>query len=385
MHSAIRSRARGSLFCTNLGSVGVSFITRTRATVACPHGRAHHQTQRCSHSGWAPPACYMQSYPALPAVPSDVQFSQGTFVNAQGLRLATFSYVATPKPRGIVFLLHGYGVYTQYEFLLPPSPGEPHTQFEESVIDRCVRAGWAVHALDHQGHGRSEGAGGLQASFERFSNLPDEASDYIDTLLADDQWKGLPVFLWSVSMGGATALSMARKKPEAYAGLVLYAPMISLELVRQVEVGLGIRNADLEPLVGILSLLLPHVPVAKPARNTVNPLAQEEFDNDPLIYHGAVRNRVSEEFINVCDGFLRGGLFDVRTPFVTYHSVKDTFTDPYGSKRLFEMASTEDKTYVRVGKGLDIDADVWHALTTEVGRDEILSHSLAWIDARSKR
>ena len=55
-----------------------------------------------------------------------------------------------------------------------------------------------------------------------------EASDYLDqVVLTDGRWKGLPVFLWSVSMGGATALTMARKKPEAYAGLILYAPMIS--------------------------------------------------------------------------------------------------------------------------------------------------------------
>ena len=58
--------------------------------------------------------------------------------------------------------------------------------------------------------------------------------DYIEKiLLADDRWKGLPIFLWSESMGGATALTMARKNPNAFAGLVLYAPMISLEIVRQ--------------------------------------------------------------------------------------------------------------------------------------------------------
>jgi hypothetical protein len=30
------------------------------------------------------------------------------------------------------------------------------------------------------------------------------------------------------------------------------------------------------------------------------------------------------------------------------------------------MAAAGDKTYVRIGTGLDIDADIWHALASEV-------------------
>jgi len=40
--------------------------------------------------------------------------------------------------------------HTQFEWLHAPAPGEPHTKFEGTVVDGCVRAGLAVHALDHQ-------------------------------------------------------------------------------------------------------------------------------------------------------------------------------------------------------------------------------------------
>jgi len=91
----------------------------------------------------------------MPAVPDDVELTQGTFTNAQGLKLATFCYVAkaAPQPRGIVFLLHGYGAHTQFEWLHPPSPGEPHSKYEGTVIEGACSAGLAVHALDHQSHG----------------------------------------------------------------------------------------------------------------------------------------------------------------------------------------------------------------------------------------
>jgi len=161
--------------------------------------------------------------------------------------------------------------------------------------------------------------------------------------------------------GRRTALTMARKNPNAYAGLILYAPMISLEKVRQQELALGIKNAHIEVLAGILSLLLPSVPIAKPARNSVHPKAQDEFDLDPLCYHGGIRNRVAEQFLSVSSELLSGGLQDVRTPFITYHSCRDTFTDPHGSERLLSEASVSeaDKTYIRVGKGLDIDVNIW--------------------------
>lgn len=47
---------------------------------------------------------------AMPSVPDGVEFTQGTFTNAKGLRLATFCYQqGCSTPRAIVFLLHGYG------------------------------------------------------------------------------------------------------------------------------------------------------------------------------------------------------------------------------------------------------------------------------------
>ena len=183
-----------------------------------------------------------------PSVPDDVELTEGTFTNAQGMQLATFSWClkprgllgTAPRPKGIVLLLHGYGSHTFFEWMHAPAPGEPHTKFTGTVIEGCVRDGWAVHAIDHQGHGQSEGA---RAYFERFTHLADEASAYVDMLLSGDRWRGLPVFLWSVSMGGATALTMARRDPDKYAGLVLYAPMISLEQVQNQEVLPGKEQA----------------------------------------------------------------------------------------------------------------------------------------------
>ena len=61
---------------------------------------------------------------------------------------------------------------------------------------------------------------------------------------------------------------------------------------------------------------------------------------------------------------------------------QDTFTDPLGSETLVRLAEVKDKTYVRVGKGLDLEADIWHALTFEPGHELVFARALAWIEAR---
>jgi alpha-beta hydrolase superfamily lysophospholipase len=140
----------------------------------------------------------------------------------------------------------------------------------------------------------------VRCYFDRFENLVEEANSFIlDKVVTDPLLQSLPVFLLGLSMGGATAVRMALAKPGAYRGVVLYAPMLSLRLVKQQPVFLCIRNAHLEPVSGCLSALFPTLPIAKPALNVHNPLSQKEMDDDPLTYSADCRARVAREFIDV--------------------------------------------------------------------------------------
>ena len=56
------------------------------------------------------------------------------------------------------------------------------------------------------------------------------------------------------------------------------------------------------------------------------------------------------------DHFMDGGLAPLKTPFVTFHSPRDTFTDPSGSAFLAaEATKATDKTYLTVGPGCDVN------------------------------
>ena len=338
-----------------------------------------------------------------PAVPSRVYFEPGTFVNEQGLTLYSYrwSLRTLSEPKGIVQLCHGYSSHTTFEWLLPSAPGGPHEKYDGSVIAGLVESGWIVIAIDQQSHGRSEGVAGpgVRCYFGEFEDLVTESLGFnavqreeMAARYPSDTGQPLPAYVWGQSMGGATACRMACR--EKFDGMLLYAPMLSLEKVKEKELGIcGLRNKHLMPLVGCLSSCCPMGLVAKTEKNIIHPESQVEFDSDPYNFNesngskSCARNRTSFEFTSICDDFGRDGsprsLRTVGLPFIVYHSEKDGFTDPEGSAMLYNMSNSADKTYKRIGVGLDLDLNIWHALSVEPGREVILADALAWLESRS--
>ena len=168
----------------------------------------------------------------LPLVPC---MKVGSIENAQGLKLTTYAFdpIADPefgakKLKGVAILLHGYGAHTQYQWFHAKNPGECRTVYEDTTIDNLVKQGYACRTLDHQGGGRSEGLGkggmrqmsrsremrvGTMRGNYLFEHLVDEAEQYVtDVVMNEPELKGLPVFLFGISMGGATAIRLAGEK-----------------------------------------------------------------------------------------------------------------------------------------------------------------------------
>jgi alpha-beta hydrolase superfamily lysophospholipase len=106
------------------------------------------------------------------------------------------------------------------------------------------------------------------------------------------------------------------------------------------------------------------------------------MDDDPLTWTGKVRCRVGVAFKDVTDKFMAGSLEDVTTPFIVFHGVHDTFTDPLGSETLYQKARATDKTHVKVGPGQDLDVEIWHNMTNEPGCELVLERTLAWLAAK---
>src|SRR5436305_8720490 len=138
----------------------------------------------------------------------------------------------------VVLIAHGYG---------------EHVGRYERPADALVAAGAVVYAVDHVGHGKSEGERVLVADFE----------DVVTDLHALDETArrehpGRPVALLGHSMGGLIAARYAQRYGDSLAALVLSSPVIGrwdalallLSLDEIPDVPLDISTLSRDPAVG---------------------------------------------------------------------------------------------------------------------------------------
>jgi alpha-beta hydrolase superfamily lysophospholipase len=214
---------------------------------------------------------------AILPLPKAPNFKASSFRNAQGLNIATYAFdpaeadgFAQKKLKGVILAEHGYGGHSQYTWFMASTPGQCRTQYEGGTVEALCKAGYAVRCVDHQSFGRSDGVEDTRCYFKNFDDLVQESLQYTtDIVQQEEKLKGLPIFLFGLSMGGATCLRLAEEAPDVYKGMLLFAPMISLEKVRKASIWKCIKNQTVEPLIGCMAFLFPKKPLAKSSPNAM--------------------------------------------------------------------------------------------------------------------
>ncbi len=188
---------------------------------------------------------------------------------------ACASYKWTPEEdaaqiRGVAVVYHGFGAHSRY----------PTVHYASSLL---AQNGFVVYALDLPGHGASPGVRGLVTGVE---DLIEDGIAIVNHAIADSSTMknvDLPLFLVGSSMGGAIALSVANKMSDKVKGVVMLAPMLSL------NVGSAARTA-----LGLLSMIVPQMPlIPSSATNSERQYRdagrRAECDKDILTYKGNMR------------------------------------------------------------------------------------------------
>lgn len=96
--------------------------------------------------------------------------------------------------------------------------------------------------------------------------------------------------------------------------------------------------------------------------------------SDPLVYTGAVRIRTGHEILRVST-YLQQNLHRVNVPFLVLHGSADGVTDPEASQKLYEEASSADKS-IKLYEGL------LHDLLFELEKDDIMNDIIDWLNSR---
>ena len=260
-------------------------------------------------------------------------------VNAQGLKLKRYLWPAE-NAKSVLCFVHGHGAHMFFELLKTQGLGVAPS-YEGSWLESLNAAGITVIGIDNQGCGRSEARDGLRFYVENFDDYVNDIIQLAEEIpaLGGEQVKTLPIFLAGISLGGCIAFTAASWRPDLFNGVILLAPMLSLQRVSRKGL-----NPWLLPLSSILARIIPGAAVVATDRNTLYPEIQQLWDADPLAMHIKTRVRNANEYLRATEAAM-SSLSAVEFPFLVFHSENDTMCDCDGSKQLYLQAKSKDKTW----------------------------------------
>jgi alpha-beta hydrolase superfamily lysophospholipase len=259
-----------------------------------------------------------------------------------------------------------------------------HSSRYAPVATELAARGYAVHAFDLRGHGRSDGQRVWVSPFDRYV---DDLEDFIHRVEAEEP--GQPVFLFGHSMGGAIATLCALERTPELRGLVLSGAALTTggnipPLLRPVadfvsRTGLAGGTAGvLGALPGPLGHEIASAPIFKldNADFSRDPAVVQDMGRDPLIYQPPGPAITALGLVDAM-GRIQKHMTSLRVPLLALHGSADKLTNPDGSRELYERAASADKM-------LTVYPGLFHDLLHEPEKEQVKSDLFAWLDARSR-
>mmetsp|Transcript_31170 Transcript_31170/g.38500 ORF Transcript_31170/g.38500 Transcript_31170/m.38500 type:complete len:336 (+) Transcript_31170:115-1122(+) len=259
------------------------------------------------------------------------------------------------QPKGIVIISHGLG---------------EHCSRYEHVAKALNEFGLTVYALDHQGHGQSEGDRVYVYDFEDFP------TDVLQlTQIAQKEHPDLvsTTFLIGHSMGALIAIRTAIKEPNIFKGVVLSAPPLKIDEATAPE---WQRNA-----LSLIAQTFPKLPAPNIPLDTLSTDKRivDLYVNDPLVNHGLLTARIVNEIFRTILRTQEEAGTKVTWPYLLMHGTGDKLCMPEGSRDFFKMTQntgSTDKTFKEYEGS-------YHELFNEPDHDEnALKDAVEWIRAK---
>jgi alpha-beta hydrolase superfamily lysophospholipase len=225
------------------------------------------------------------------------------------------------------------------------------------VATRLGAEGFALHTVDHRGHGRSPGPRALV-------DLDAVVAD-LDALVDAATEPGLPLFLLGHSMGGLVATEYAIRHQRKLTGLVLSAPLAALEAASPVTRLAARVLAAVAPRLGVVEI--------DSALISRDPEVVRAYDSDPLVYRGRLPARTVSGLASAV-GSLPERARAIQVPVLIMYGSGDHLAPPAGAIMLDSVISSQDKT-------LKIYDGLYHEIFNEPERDEVLDDLVAWLSA----
>ena len=272
---------------------------------------------------------------------------EGKFKGYKGLKLYYQCWLPEGKPKAMLLVAHGLA---------------EHSGRYKNLVDYFVPKGYAVYALDHRGHGKSEGT---RSYVDSFNDYLTDLKTFFD--MVRKEHKNTKIFLFGHSLGGTIATAYAVEHQEELAGLILSGS----SLVPSTSV-----SPALLAMAGIISALLPKMGVTLLDASAISrdKSVVDAYVNDPLVFRGKVPARTGAELARMWKQ-LPEQMPKIKLPILVMHGFADQLADPRGSKLLYERVGSKDKT-------LKLYDNCYHEICNEPEREQVFVDMEAWLAKR---
>jgi acylglycerol lipase len=260
-----------------------------------------------------------------------MQHKEGNFKGFKDFGIYYQAWLPEKKPIAVLLIAHGFA---------------EHSGRYQNVVNYFVPRGYSVYALDHRGHGRSDGE---RVKVDDFHDYVKDLKTFFDIVRKENPKE--KIFLIGHSMGSAIAL--------------LYAIEYQNELAGLVTSGGGLSRPDAPPM-----------PQTKPGESlptamlSRDPAVIKAYENDPLVYRGPIPT-----------GFamfsMIAKMYDLVPQIKLPALIMAGNAGPDGarSRVLYERIASKDKT-LKLYEGL------LHEIFNEPEHPQVMADLEAWLKQR---
>ena len=218
-----------------------------------------------------------------------------------------------PEPRAALVVIHGMGEH-----------GGRYARLAGYLGAHNI----SVFALDHRGHGRSEGKRG---AIKDADHLEGDIDHFVNQIVRPS---GLPIYLYGQNLGGTLALAHVIRHPGRVDGLILSAPFIYATFLPQ----------EMAMVMEGLSTFMPSIPGYRLSPKLLSSDSKEvnAFRKDPLNLHDALPVKSVSEILGMM-AQVREHIEELYLPLLVLHGEEDPLVAIESSQKLISAYTCDDK------------------------------------------